>query len=219
MQAKEVIEKAEEIIKQSSISEDDKKLMKMALEFHGHVCPAMPAGFRAGRMALRLLGLERERNSVARVFVEVGTHQAAGCFADGLQCATGCTYGKDNIHKMFYGKWAFVLVGKDNRAVRVSLKPEVMEKNFGSPFLAARKQGILPSEVDPEIALKIFTGTLARAEEEIFNAGSIFTWQDTERKIATCFAAKRCDNCGELVAENYLRYKEGQTLCIPCSGY
>jgi len=219
MDTKEVIAKALDLIKDSDLTDDDKSLMPVALEFHGHVCPAMPAAFRAGRLAMRTLGIERERNSVSRVYAEVGRYQAAGCFVDGLQSATGCTFGKDNIFKMNYGKWAFTLVAKDKKAVRVSVKPEVMEKNFSSPFLEARRQGILPSEVNSQIALKIFEVTLSRKEEEFFNVSEIFTYQQKEPQIETCFFATRCQNCGELVSENYIRYKRGKLLCIPCSGY
>jgi len=219
MDAKETIKKAEELIEKSNLNEEDRHFMIVALYFHGHVCPAMPAAFRAGRAALRRLGVDRERNSVSKVYVETGHHQAAGCFAEGVQVATGCTFGKDNIFKTNYGKWAFTLVDKDKRAVRVSVKPEIMEKNFASPFIEERKKGILPSEVNPGFALKIFEATLARKEDEFFNISEVFNFEKKEKKIETCFYAIRCQNCGELVAENYVRYKQGKLLCIPCSGY
>jgi len=136
-----------------------------------------------------------------------------------LQSATGCTFGKDNIFKTEYSKRAFTLVAKDDSAIRVSVKPEVMEKNSSSPFIEARKQEILPSEVNPEFALKIFEATLVRREEAFFNVGEIFKYEDKRREIETCFYAIRCQNCGELVAENYIRYKRGKLLCIPCSEY
>ncbi len=217
--AKETIEKAVELIKKSNLSDDDKHFLEVALYFHGHVCPAMPGAFRAARVALRKLGLERERNSVAKVYAETGHHHAAGCVVDGMQAATGCTFGKDNIVKLNYGKWAFTLVDKQNRAVRVAIKTEVMEKNFTSPFIEERKKGILPSEVNPDFSLKIFEATLARKEEDFFDVSEIFTYENKGEKVAACFYAIWCETCGELVAENYIRYKQGKLLCIPCSGY
>jgi len=219
MNAQETIKKAEELIERANLDSDDKHLMTVALYFHGHVCPAMPAAFRAGRVALRKLGLERERNSVAKIYAETGHHQAAGCIVDGMQAATGCTFGKDNIVKLCYGKWAFTLVDKDKKVVRVAIKTEVMEKNFTSPFIEERKKGILPSEVNPGFSLKIFEATLARKEEEFFKVSDVFTYENKESKIETCFYAIRCQSCGELVAENYIRYKQGKLLCIPCSRY
>ncbi len=219
MNAKETIRKAEELIEKSQLSGDDKYLMKVALYFHGHVCPAMPAAFRAGRIALRKLGLERERNSVTKAYAEVGRHHAAGCVVDGIQASTGCTFGKDNIVKLMFGKWAFTLVDKNKKAVRVAIKTEVMEKSFTSPFIEERKKGILPSEVNPEFALRIFEATLARKEEDFFDVSEVFTYENKDKRIETCFYAIRCSSCGELVAENYVRYKRGKLLCIPCSGY
>ena len=219
MDARETIKKAEKLIEKSQLGDDDKHFMIVALYFHGHVCPAMPAAFRAGRVALRKLGIERERDSVSKVYVETGHHQAAGCFADGVQVATGCTFGKDNIFKTNYGKWAFTLVDEKNRAVRVTVKPEVMEGNFSSAFIEERKKGILPSKVNPEFALKVFEATLARKEEDFFKVSEIFNYPTEEKKVESCFYAVRCQACGELVAENYIRYKRGKLLCIPCSGY
>ena len=219
MNAQETIREAERLIEKSQLKDEDKRLMKVSLDFHGHVCPAMPAAFRAGRVALRKLKIDRERNSVAKVYAETGRHQAAGCVVDGIQAATGCTFGKDNIVKLCYGKWAFTLVDKEKRAVRVVIKTEVMENNFSSPFIEERKKGILPSEVNPEFSLKTFEATLTRKEEDFFDVSDIFTYDNIEKNIESCFYAIRCQNCGELVAENYVRYKRGKLLCIPCSGY
>ena len=67
---------------------------------------------------------------------------AAGCFLDGIMTATGCTYGKSNIEKLYYNKMAFTLVdNKTGRSVRVSLKPEFFDKALQSPFVQKRKEG------------------------------------------------------------------------------
>jgi len=36
-----------------------KECFALALQFHGHKCPAMPMGLRAGLAALKALGVER----------------------------------------------------------------------------------------------------------------------------------------------------------------
>ncbi len=33
-----------------------------AMKFHGHKCPAMPLGLRAGHAAMRILGVERSKD-------------------------------------------------------------------------------------------------------------------------------------------------------------
>ncbi|WP_218185327.1 FmdE family protein, partial [Sulfuracidifex metallicus] len=39
-----------------------------AFEFHGHRCPAMPIGYLAGKYALQLLGIDRERTLIPMFF-------------------------------------------------------------------------------------------------------------------------------------------------------
>ncbi len=57
---------------------------------------------------MRALGVERSMDK--ELFVEAGTGRghAAGCFVGGIMAATGCTYGKANIRKLYYNKMAFV---------------------------------------------------------------------------------------------------------------
>ena len=58
MNAEETIGEALNLIERSNLSANDKHFLKLALEFHGHVCPAMPAVFRLGRTIMRRLGIE-----------------------------------------------------------------------------------------------------------------------------------------------------------------
>ena len=113
-----------------------------AMKFHGHKCPAMPMGLRAGLAAMKALGVERSKDKELFVESETGKGHAAGCFLDGIMTATGCTYGKANIQKLYYSKMAFTLTeAKTGKAVRVSLKPEFFEKALNSPFVQERKKG------------------------------------------------------------------------------
>jgi len=63
-------------------------------EFHGHKCPAMPIGYRAGLAAMKQLGVERASNKELFMVCENGPAHATACFLDGVMAATGCTYGK-----------------------------------------------------------------------------------------------------------------------------
>lgn len=59
---------------------DFQELYDMALKFHGHRCPAMPLGLRAGLAAMRVLGVERSKDKELMVLAETGKGHAAGCF-------------------------------------------------------------------------------------------------------------------------------------------
>jgi len=195
------------------------KILEAALIMHGHLCGAMPLGFRAGRLALKVLETERELNMSKVAFVETGAFHAAGCFVDGVQFATGCTYGKDLIEKLDYGKWAVTLaLKKDGKAVRVSVKPEMVEAMFSSKFMGERKRGIPPAEVNPEFILEGFKKTISRPDEEILAVSKIFTCNFPPTPKPS-FNIVKCEVCGEMTAENKMRIKEGKKVCLPCSGY
>ncbi len=190
-----------------------------ALEFHGHKCPAMPMGLRAGLAALRALGVERSKDKELFVEAETGKGHAAGCFVDGIMAATGCTYGKANIRKLYYNKMAFTLIDtKSGRAVRVSLKPDFFEKALNSPFVRERKKGVPPQDISPEITNPLVEKVLTLPEEEFLDIGEIKTVAIRQRK--GIFEAKRCESCGELAFVDKLRITTGgELVCIPCSGY
>ena len=99
--------------------ENFQEIFETGLKFHGHKCPAMPMGLKAGLAAMKALGVERSQDKELYVISETGKGHAAGCFLDGIMTATGCTYGKSNIEKRYYNKMAFTLIDtKTGRAVR-----------------------------------------------------------------------------------------------------
>jgi formylmethanofuran dehydrogenase subunit E len=199
--------------------EDLKELFEVGMKFHGHKCPAMPMGLRAGLAAMKTLDVERARDKELFVVSETGKEHAAGCFLDGIMTATGCTYGKSNIEKRYFNKMAFTLIDQQTgRAVRVSLKPDFFEKALASPFVQKRKAGVSPQDIQPEIADPLVDRILSMDESVFLDIGDV---HDTGvKKGKGIFTAKRCASCGELTFVNKLRSTEdGRWVCIPCSGY
>lgn len=172
-----------------------------------------------GSRLSRNWGVEREANMASIVFVETGSGHAAGCFADGVQMSTGCTFGKGLIRRTEYGKWALNLVVKPARkAVRVSVKPEVMKISFASPFVKMRQRGIAPTDVPLDISQSLVEGLLGKKDEELFVVCEIFEYELPPAPVP-CFSLVTCESCGEAVAENKARLKDGKIFCKPCSGY
>ena len=195
------------------------ELFEIGLKFHGHKCPAMPMGIKAGLAAMKVLGVERAQDKELAVISETGKGHAAGCFLDGIMLATGCTYGKSNIQKLYYNKMAFTLIDQaTGRAVRVSLKPDFFEKALNSPFVQKRKAGIPPQDVEPEITEPLVNRILGLEDEAFLDIGPV---QSVDlKKSKGVFTAKRCAKCGEMTFVNKLRETEdGKLVCIPCSGY
>jgi formylmethanofuran dehydrogenase subunit E len=194
-----------------------KDYFEMALKFHGHKCPAMPMGLRAGLAAMKALGVERAKDKELVVEAETGEGHAAGCFVDGLMVATGSTYGKGNIRKLGYNKMAFTLTdARTSRAVRVSLKPEFFEKALSSPFVQKRKEGVLPQDIPPAITDPQVERILSLPEEAFLNISDVFKRE--VKKGLTSFEVKRCTKCGEAVFKNQIKEGPGGgQLCIPCA--
>ena len=198
---------------------DFEQILDTGLKFHGHRCPAMPMGLKAGLAAMAALGVERAQDKELYVKAETGKGHAAGCFLDGIMTATGCTYGKSNIQKLYYNKMAFTLIDQQSgRSVRVSLKPEFFEKALQSPFVQQRKAGVPPQDIPADVADPLVNRILGLADEQFLDIGDIQTAE--VKKGKGVFAAKRCAKCGELTFVNKLRETEdGKSTCIPCSGY
>ncbi|MEJ2024864.1 MAG: FmdE family protein, partial [Deltaproteobacteria bacterium] len=143
---------------------------------------------------------------------------AAGCFLDGLMMATGCTYGKSNIEKLYYNKMAFTLIDtKTKRSVRVSLKPAFFEKALNSPFVQKRKAGVPPQDIEPELTDPLVERILNLPESEFLDIGEVQAAEMEKGKGV--FEAKPCERCGEMTFVNKLRVEsDGKSVCIPCSG-
>lgn len=196
----------------------DKELLSLGLAFHGHKCPAMPMGLRAGVAALQSLGVDRAKDKELYAISETGEGHAAGCFLDGVMTATGCTFGKGNIEKRHYHKMAFTLIdAKRQKAVRVSLKPAFFAAALDGPFVAQRKTGVLPQDIDPRITDPLVEKIAGLPEEQFLAVGSVVDYPFPAKK--GIFEAKPCAKCGEIVFADKLRIQGGALVCIPCSGY
>jgi formylmethanofuran dehydrogenase subunit E len=188
-----------------------------AMNFHGHKCPAMPMGLRAGLAAMKTLGVERSKDKELFVEAETGKGHAAGCFLDGIMTATGCTYGKANIQKLYYNKMAFTLIeAKTGKAVRISLKPDFFEKALNSPFVQERKKGVPPQDIPAAITDPLVQRVLGLSENDFLNISPIF--QKELKKGTPNFEVKRCAKCGEDAFTDKLKTdSDGRLVCIPCS--
>ena len=192
---------------------------EVGMAFHGHKCPAMPMGLRAGLAARKALGVKRAQDKELKVIAETGKGHAAGCFLDGVMTATGCTYGKANIEKTYYNKMAFTLIDMTTgQSVRVGLQPAFLESALHSPFVLKRKEGVPPQDIPAEIVDPLVEKILGLDESEFLEIGEIKQIEVNTKKGV--FETKRCSRCHEAVFVDKLRIlSDGSEVCIPCSGY
>ena len=77
-------------------------------------------------------GRRTRRRWAAVALVEIDGDHCATCYADGIQMATSCTFGKGNIQKLGYGKFALTLIDrKSGKSVRVVTRPETIQNQQG----------------------------------------------------------------------------------------
>ncbi len=193
------------------------ELYKAGLLLHGHKCPAMPMGLRAGLAALEALGVERAADGQLTALVEIDSEHCGTCYADGVMMATGCTFGKGNIRKLGYGKFALTLIdNKTGRSVRVVTRNEATRRNQESEFIQFRKKGVPASKIDPALAGPMVDFVLAEPVENLFMVEAV-----KETKLPASrphdFNTQVCSECGEIMVERYARLKNGKIVCIPCA--
>ncbi len=193
------------------------ELYKAGLLLHGHKCPAMPMGLRAGLAALEKLGVERAKDGQLVALIEIGQDHCATCYADGIQMSTGCTFGKGNIQKLGYGKFALTLIDrKSGRSVRVVTRPETIQKNKESEFIGFRMKGIPASQIDPKLVEPLVDFIIDSDDNTLFQISEV-----AETKLPAPhphdFNAVICESCGEVVVESYAHIKDGKILCAPCA--
>ncbi len=195
---------------------DAKEFLEAGLALHGHKCPAMPLGLRAGAIAMNRLGVERSKDKSLLALVELGDDHCAHCYGDGIQMITGCTFGKGNIKQLGYGKFGLTLVDKaSGRAVRVVPKAEAQLQTKQTPFFQDyRMKGVPPSQVPEEVVDPLIEKVLTAPEEELFTVSEVFDYEVAPK--SENFDSFVCDRCGELVVEPYGRIVGDRKVCIPC---
>ena len=193
------------------------EMYKSALLLHGHKCPAMPMGLRAGIAALEALGVPRAKDGQLVALVEIDSDHCATCYADGIQMATGCTFGKGNIQKLGYGKFALTVVDrKTGRSVRVVTRPETIKRSQESEFIQFRRKGVPASQIDTALVDPLVDFIMNSTADELFIIEPV-----KETKLSPGrphdFNSIICSECGEVAVERYARVKNGKIVCMPCA--
>ena len=188
-----------------------------AFEFHGHRCPFMPIGYRMGKLALAHLGIEPEPDHGFFIFPEIGEGHPQACMIDGLQASTGATYGKLLIAKTFYGKLAATFYHPQKGAVRYALNPDFIDAMGKSEFFDYRKKGVEPSQIPAAVSDEVINWMYDQMDEFLFKVEAKSDFQF--KPVKGSFNKVKCGVCHEYVFERYVRTKDGQPVCIPCSGH
>jgi len=97
-------------------------VLEEAVRFHGHLGPFLVLGLRAGLVGVKHLG---NAPSSIKAIVETGTRPPRSCFIDGIQFASGCTFGKGNI-EVKPGNNVSAIFAKGERRIRLVVQDAIL---------------------------------------------------------------------------------------------
>jgi formylmethanofuran dehydrogenase subunit E len=184
------------------------------VRFHGHLCPGLVIGYRAAKIAAAALRAERSEDEELVAIVETDA-----CGIDAIQMLLGCTLGKGNLIFRDYGKQVFTVISrKENRAIRIALKSDALQRTAEQEALLRKAQsGTASPEEDREYAAfqrSRVDELLSMPEEALFTITEVTPEAPEKARI---FKSVVCHFCGERVMEPRARIRDGEFACIPCS--
>lgn len=103
---------------------NQKQLIDQLIQFHGHLGPYLVLGYRMGMIGLR--ETKTKKYFGLRVEVKCPAKPPERCLVDGLQFATGATYGKANICVTKFTDTITVLVKNNTtkKGVKIAFDPK-----------------------------------------------------------------------------------------------
>lgn len=165
---------------------------KDIVKFHGHECPGLAIGYRMTLAAMEHFSLKRSEDEELVAIVENDA-----CGVDALQCLSGCTFGKGNLHFKDYGKQVYTIYSRLNKnGVRVAFND---------------------AKIPPDIRedRNKFCQWLLKAPANDFL--KITKVKISEPEPATIRQSIKCSTCNEKVMESRIKTVDGKPCCIPCS--
>ena len=203
--------------------QDESGLLVKAAELHGHVCDHVTLGVRAGCLSVRRLG-EQTTDGMEEITCIV---ECNNCFSDGVQITTGCTFGNNALIFRDLGKDAFTLIQRGGKAIRVSVRPEAMDKIFAlqekiypgaaqlfDKVITTRSGTPEESELLKAVFLKGSFELLSMPLEELFLVSEVNVKAED---YAPIFQSCTCNMCGDKIMQSRARVYNDQTVCILCA--
>ena len=177
------------------------------IAFHGHSCPGLAFGIRAGEWAIGEFGRAADEEIVAVVETDM-------CAVDAIQYLVGCTFGKGNFIFLDYGKNAFSFFRRsDGKNARLMSRGDLLLD------LREEQNAIAPDDAEgrEQIRQRMIARIMQAEFETIFTIGPA---QIAMPEKARIHKSIRCDACGELTMATRIlcdsELTDGRNLCIPC---
>lgn len=170
---------------------------------HSHLCPRQVLGVRIGLAGAEALGLSTQRKD-KRLLVIV---ESDGCFADGIEVATGATMGHRTLRLEDVGRIGatFVDVKKD-LAVRVAPQTDVRDRAWA----------YAPEEKRRYFAM--LHGYQRMPLEELITIEAVQLARPVSEIVSRPGYRVDCSRCGEEIINEREVQIDGEVLCQICAG-
>ena len=158
------------------------EILKISASRHSHLCPRQVIGARIALTGAQAVGLELPvLNKRLLVILETD-----GCFADGIEAATGCSVGHRTLRIEDYGKIAATFVDcKQGKAVRVA------------PLLDVRKRAAAYAPGEPRPYFAQLSAYQVMPDAELLSIQEVYLNGSVEELVSRPGVRVSCDLCGE----------------------
>jgi len=178
------------------------ELLKQSSARHDHLCPRQVLGVRMGLAGLAAIAVAAPlAHKDALVFIETD-----GCFADGIEVATGATVGHRTLRVLDYGKTGATFANtKTGQTIRLA------------PQLDIRQRAHLFS---PGVKNKYYAqlkGYRLMPDAELFSFQAVSLAPSLELVQSRPGLRTHCDRCGEEIINARQVCQGAETLCLPCA--
>lgn len=170
---------------------------------HSHLCPRQVLGVRIGLAGAAALQAEVPQSD-KRLLVILETD---GCFADGIEAATGCSVGHRTLRVEDYGKVAATFIDTHRElAVRVA------------PRLDVRKKAAIYQPDEKRRYYAQLEAYQVMPDEELLSIRHVRLLTAVKDLVSRPGVRVNCTLCGEEIINQREVIRFGMTLCLPCAG-
>lgn len=179
------------------------QILALSSARHQHLCPRQILGARIGLAGGAALGLPLPRTD-KRLLVILETD---GCFADGVEAATGCTVGHRTLRVADYGKVAATLIdAKTEQAIRIA------------PQLDVREKAYLYAPHEPRHYFAQLHAYQMMPDAELLTIQAVTLTTPVKAIVSRAGVRVNCAVCGEEIINERELLVGGQSLCQACAG-
>ena len=187
----------------SAVTPGLSRLLGRSADRHSKLCPRQVLGVRMGLYGTHLLGFANQYRS-KRLLVILETD---GCFADGVEVATGCSIGQRTLQIENYGKVAATFIDTfTSETIRLAPKPDIRTRAF---YYTWQPKNRYQAQLE---------GYQVMPEDELFSVQNVRLERPLHAILSVAGRRVICDGCGEEIMNQRETRVGDQVYCQPCIG-